>query len=116
MYEYVCNACGSPLSVFVRTVNSPVKAVCERCGSSDLRRLVSKFAVLRGPGGGDLDRLDAMMGDIDEDDPRAVAAWAREMQRESGEDLGGEFDEMVSRMERGESLDDDLHSHGDSEA
>jgi hypothetical protein len=35
-----------------------------------------------------------------------MAAWARKMQRESGEDMGPEFEEMIEKMERGDSLDD----------
>ncbi|MGE0056667.1 MAG: zinc ribbon domain-containing protein [Dehalococcoidia bacterium] len=112
VYEFSCNNCNAPLSVFVRSVNSPVNAVCERCGSGDVRRLVSKFAVLRGPGA----RIDDLSG-LDEGDPRAMAAWARQMQAESGEDMGPEFEEMVGRLERGESIDDELglsgHDHGD---
>lgn len=111
VYEFACNSCGARVSVFVRSVNAPVTAACERCGGTDLRRLISKFAVLRGPGGGNLEGLEAMMGDFDENDPRAMASWAREMQRESGEDLGPEFDEMVGRLERGDTLDDDFDSH-----
>ena len=111
VYEFICNACGAPLSVFVRSVNSPVHAVCERCNSTDVRRAISRFAVLRGDGGFDFD------GGFDENDPRAMAAWARQMQQESGEDMGPEFDDMVSRLERGESIDDDLglggHDHDD---
>jgi putative FmdB family regulatory protein len=114
VYEFVCNQCNAPLSVFVRSVNSTVNAVCERCGSSDVRRLVSKFAVLRGPGAS----LDDT-GDFDENDPRAMAAWARQMQQESGEDMGPEFDDMVGRLERGESIDDDMafggHDHFDDD-
>lgn len=41
-------------------------------------------------------------GDLDEDDPRSVARWARRMGKELGEDLGPEFDEMVDAVERGE--------------
>jgi putative FmdB family regulatory protein len=121
VYEFACNACGQPISVFLRSMNSPVHAACPRCGSSDLRRLISRFAVLRGSSGTpDLDSIDGMMGGLDESDPRAMAAWARRLQHESGEDMGPEFDEMVSRMERGESVDDDdfhlgddLHDNGD---
>jgi hypothetical protein len=42
----------------------------------------------------------------DETDPRAMAQWARRMSEEMGEDMGPEFDEMVSRMESGESPED----------
>ncbi len=45
-------------------------------------------------------------GDVDENDPKSVARWARKMGSELGEDLGPEFDEMVERMEAGEMPDD----------
>lgn len=45
-------------------------------------------------------------GDVDENDPRSVARWARNMARQTGEDLGSEFDEMVDRMEAGEMPED----------
>jgi putative FmdB family regulatory protein len=113
VYEFACNACGALVSLFVRSVNSPVTGVCDRCGSSDLRRLVSRFAVLHS-GGGDWDNLDeGMLDGLDENDPKAMAAWARRMQQTTGEDMGPEFDEMVSRMERGEIPDDDSVGFGD---
>jgi putative FmdB family regulatory protein len=106
VYEFRCNACGAPVSVFVRSMNSPVNGKCERCGSTDLRRLLSRFAVIKSSGG-DFDGLDdSMLDGLDESDPRAMAGWARKMQREMGEDMGPEWDDMVDRMERGDSLDD----------
>ena len=115
IYEFSCNACGASISVFVRSMNSPVGGRCERCGSTDLRRLVSRFAVINAGGG--LDSLDDdSFAGMDENDPRAMAAWARRMRAEMGEEAGPEFDEMVERLERGESLDDDFggaHDHGD---
>ena len=38
-------------------------------------------------------------GDVDENDPKSVARWARKMGKEMGEEMGPEFDEMVERME-----------------
>jgi putative FmdB family regulatory protein len=107
VYEFACNACGAPVSLFVRSMSTAASGTCTRCGSSDLRRVVSRFAVLR-PGGG-LDSLDddSFLSGLDENDPKAMAAWARRMQREMGDDAGPEFDEMVDRLERGQSLDDD---------
>ena len=118
VYEFRCNGCGAPVSVFVRSMSSPVAGKCERCGSTDLRRVMSRFAVMRrSSGGGEFDPTDdAMLDGFDENDPRAMASWARKMQREMGEDMGPEFDEMIDRMERGESVDDlgfdDGHDHG----
>lgn len=113
VYEFVCNGCRAPFSVFVRSVSSAVEPRCERCGSGDVRRLISRVAVLRGR-----DASFDLEGGFDENDPRAMAAWARQMQREAGEDLGPEFNEMVGRLERGEALDDDFggfddHAHDD---
>jgi hypothetical protein len=40
---------------------------------------------------------------LDESDPRSMARWMRKMSQEMGEDMGPEFDEMVNRLEAGES-------------
>jgi hypothetical protein len=64
---------------------------------------MSKFAVRRAaPNFDDPSSMDG----LDESDPRAMARFARQMADESGEDLGPEFEEMVNRMEAGESPDD----------
>jgi hypothetical protein len=39
---------------------------------------------------------------LDEDDPRSLARFMRQMADETGEDMGPEFDEMVGRLEAGE--------------
>jgi len=67
---------------------------------------MSKFALRKGSGGSDdLDDLGGM-DDVDENDPRSVARWARRMREESGEDPGPEFDRMIDRIEAGESPED----------
>jgi putative FmdB family regulatory protein len=121
VYEFVCNACGANVSVFTRSISSPVAGKCERCGSTDLRRLISRFAVLRSSGSGNFGDFDeGMLDGLDENDPRAMAAMARRMRSELGGDLDPEMDEMIDRMERGEGLDDlgfdsgfDDHGHDD---
>ena len=114
VYEFACNACGARVSVFTRSISAPVEAKCDRCGSTDLRRLISRIAVLRSGGGVDLDNLDG----LDPSDPRAMAAWARQMQQEMGDDAGPEMEDMIQRLESGQSLDDDFdaedaHDHDD---
>ena len=65
VYEFICNACKSPLSVFVRSMNSEVNANCEKCGSIDLTRAISGFAVLRGSASGlDFDSSDPGMASM----------------------------------------------------
>jgi putative FmdB family regulatory protein len=99
IYEYRCLACKRRTSVFVRSISSPVRGKCEHCGSARLSRVMSKFAVH----GGRLNLDDpSSMDGLDESDPKSVARWARQMSDEAGEDLGPEFDDMVSRIEAGE--------------
>ena len=104
IYEYRCAACNRRSSILVRSMNTPVRAKCEHCGSRRMTRLMSKFAVHRASGDG-LDDL-AGMDDLDENDPQAIARWARKMRDETGEDMGPEFDEMIGRMEAGEPPED----------
>ena len=106
IYEYHCQVCRKQTSVFVRSMTAAVKARCEHCDSRKLSRLVSRVTVARS--GDPLDNFDeSMMADVDENDPRSVARWARKMQGEMGEELGPEFDDAIDRMEAGEFPDDD---------
>jgi hypothetical protein len=41
-----------------------------------------------------------------EEDPKAMGRMMRKMSREMGEDLGPEFDEVVGRLEAGQSPED----------
>jgi len=116
IYEYRCNACGRRVSVFQRSIQSAVAAVCSHCGSGDLARLISRVAVVRSEESrlGDM-ASDAGLADLDERDPRSLARWARRMGREMGEELGPEFDEVVEQLEAGEMPDDgDEEEGGDS--
>jgi hypothetical protein len=49
---------------------------------------------------------DAALGDVDENDPRSIARWARKMGDQLGDDAGEEFREMVDQLESGELPDD----------
>ena len=103
IYEFRCGGCSRRVSVFQRSISAPLNAACPHCGSADMRRLVSRFAVVRGEDAL-LDGMDddSLLSGVDENDPRSVATWARKMGSRFGEDLGPEFDEMVERMEGGE--------------
>ena len=114
IYEYRCEDCRRRVSVFVRSIGATPDAACDRCGGRRLSRLFSRFAVVRSAGGSGDDFDESMFADVDEDDPRSVARFARRMQAESGEELGPEFDEMVERLEAGE-MPDELAEDGGEE-
>lgn len=109
IYEYACNGCRKKVSVFQRSVTTITAARCPECGGEDLSRLISKFAFHRSmtdfDDGPDFDD-DAFMDGVDENDPRSVARWARQMGERMGEDLPPDFESELARMEAGEMPDD----------
>ncbi len=107
IYEYRCADCRKRTSVFVRSMSTAVRPRCEHCGGRKLARVMSRVAVVRS-GGEPLDDFDErMLADVDEQDPRSVARWARRMRDELGEDMGPDFDEAIEQMEAGEFPDED---------
>ncbi|MGQ9585763.1 MAG: FmdB family zinc ribbon protein [Anaerolineae bacterium] len=105
IYEYRCRTCQRKVSILWRSLSEAQagQPSCPRCGGTDLQRLFSRVAVLRA-GSTDVDDLDLPgLDDVDENDPRSVARWMRRMSEATGEDLGEEFNEVVDRLEAGQS-------------
>lgn len=111
IYEYLCRDCRRRVSILWRSFSNVEAASaaphCPRCGGTNLTRLISRVAVVRS----EESRLDDLadpsaLDGLDENDPQSIARWMRRMSRETGEDLGPEFDEVVGRMEAGESPED----------
>jgi putative FmdB family regulatory protein len=102
-YEYRCLNCQKRFEVFLKFSEYGVKKViCPHCQSENIQRRIGKVRVARS----DESRLanladPASLAGLDED-PRALGRMMREMSREVGEDMGGEFDEVVSRLESGQ--------------
>jgi putative FmdB family regulatory protein len=114
LYEYRCLNCGRLTSLLVRVYQPPESPPCGRCGSTRTRRNITRVAVLRS----EESRLEGLagpsnFGDVDENDPRSVARWARRMGSEMGEDMGDDFREMVDQIEAGEMPDDTGTMDGD---
>jgi len=115
IYEYHCQGCSRKVSIFVRRIGADEGVTCPRCGSPNLERLFSRFALARSEGDR-LERLAApsMLGDIDENDPKGMARLMKRMGKELGDEAGPEFDQAIEEMEAGEG--GDLSESGDSPA
>ncbi len=76
---------------------------CSRCGSRNVRRRLTRVRIARSGESRmeDLDDPSALEGL--EDDPRALGKMMRKMGKEMGEDLPPEFDDVVDRLEAGQS-------------
>lgn len=100
IYEYRCRSCKKKVTILTLRVSEAVDLRCEHCGSGDLSRLMSRFALVRS----DDSRLDDLsdpssLSGLDENDPKSMARWMRKMGKELGEDGGEDFDQMVDEME-----------------
>jgi putative FmdB family regulatory protein len=117
IYEYRCAQCGRRPSIFFRSLASvEANPACPNCGSHSLTRLISRTAQVLSEDSR-LERLTDSpdLSDVDENDPKSVARWAKKMGQEmGGDELGEDFDEAVDEMgeagsedrQSGETMDD----------
>ena len=105
IYEYRCHDCRRRVSLLFRSFDAiDATPTCPRCGGTRLTRLISRVSVLRSEESRMDDLADpSSLGDLDENDPKSLARWMRKMSAESGEEMPGEFDEVVDRLEAGQS-------------
>ncbi|OQX54160.1 MAG: hypothetical protein B5M54_05665 [Candidatus Aminicenantes bacterium 4484_214] len=120
IYEFYCEPCHTIFNFFSRTVNPTKVPQCPRCGNPDMKRKVSRFAVVSA---GSSDRQEEEDGlppldeakmeqamsmlareaeHIDEDDPRQAANLVRKLSEATGLTLGPGMEEALRRLEKGE--------------
>jgi putative FmdB family regulatory protein len=109
IYEYHCPNCNGRFQKLVRGFSDPAGLMCPRCASTDVRRAVSRVAVLKS----EESRADAladpsMFAGLDETDPRSIARWAKKLGKELGEEAGEDWDSMVEEM-----LEEELSGEGE---
>ncbi len=104
-YDFVCNTCKKRFEVYI-PYNDYGKApvTCRYCGSQDTRRRVNRVRILKSEEA----RLEALESEVAgleglEDDPRTLGRMMRRLGKEIGEELPPEFDEVVDRLEAGQS-------------
>lgn len=104
-YNYRCRDCREKFTLYFETYAAydEAKPTCIHCGSANLSQLVGRVSVAKS----EETRMDSWsdpsaLGALDENDPRSLGRWMRKMSRDTGEDLGPEFDEVVGRLEAGE--------------
>ena len=118
VYEFRCNACGARVSVFVRSMSADATGTCDRCGSSDLRRLVSCFAVVRGPLDPTTLGKNELLDGVNYSDPASMASFFRRMTDTFHDEPNEHMEEIVGRLDHGEpverALDLHTHVHGDA--
>jgi putative FmdB family regulatory protein len=101
IYEFLCRACNRIFSFHSFKVTTEKVPTCPKCGATDLHRVPSRFGVASSKAGADGDddgdglddprveremmRFASELENMDENDPRAMAAAVRRMTEIAGE-------------------------------
>ena len=116
-YSFTCLDCKKRFTIFLSYQEyEKAQPICPACGSQNVTRRLGRVRFARS----EESRLDALADPAKlagiEDDPRAIAGLMKQMSSELGEDPGEEFNEVVDRLEKGQSpeeIERDLPALGD---
>jgi putative FmdB family regulatory protein len=106
-YDFVCLDCRKRFDLFISYSEYGTRPVtCSHCGSQHVRRRLNRVRIAKSGesrlgGLEDLADPSALAGL--EENPRELGRMMRKMGKEMGEDLPPEFDEVVGRLEKGQS-------------
>jgi len=106
-YEFRCQQCQELFEVFQTYQEyDPQRVTCPACDSDRIKRVINPVRIATS----EESRLESLVDPSQlagiEDDPQALGKMMRRMSSEMGEDLGPEFDEVVDRLETGQSPED----------
>jgi len=104
-YDFICNTCDQRFDVFLTYAEygkTPVH--CAHCNSADVRRRMTKVRIAKTEEG----RMETLAENFSgfeglEENPAELGRMMKKMGREMGEELPAGFDEVVDRLEAGQS-------------
>jgi len=108
LYDYICLDCHQRFDVFMAFSEYGTRPItCPHCQSQDVRRGIPRVRVAKS----EESRMDDLSGDFSdpsalaglENDPQAMGRMMRKMGTEMGEQVPPEFNEVVDRLEKGQS-------------
>jgi len=103
-YDYLCLKCNKRFEQYFSYDEYGRKAaICPHCQSKEVQRKIGRIRMARS----EESRLDSLadpaaLDKIDED-PVSLGRMMRKMSSEMGEEMGPEFNEVVGRLEKGQS-------------
>lgn len=107
LYEYICDNCMKRFNLRLSyEMYGKESVVCVHCKSDQVRRKLTRFRLKRSDESRLADMPDPASMEGIEEDPQSLGRMIRSMSEETGEDLGPEFDEVVDRLESGQSADE----------
>lgn len=104
LYDYHCLDCLKRFDIFLSYSEYGTKpVVCPLCGGKQVQRRIPRVRLLRSDESRIENLADPTALEGLEDDPRALGRMMRQMGSELGEEMPPEFDEVVDRLEKGQS-------------
>lgn len=106
-YDFICLNCGQKFSLYFSFAEyGKKKPICPFCKSEKTQRRISRIRIAKSGDSALEDIEDDASLDRLEDDPKAMGKILRRMRSEAGEDAGPEMDEVIGRLESGQSPED----------
>lgn len=103
-YQYRCQECNRRFELFMTYEEFDTQVVqCPHCSSNDVQRRIGRIRIAKSEDSRLDDMVDPGMLEGLEDDPKALGRMMRKMSHEMGEEMGPEFDEVIDRLESGQS-------------
>jgi putative FmdB family regulatory protein len=108
LYDYNCLNCNQRFDVFMTFSEYGTRPVaCPHCKSQNVQRGIPRVRVTKSEDS----RMESLAGDFSdpsalagmENDPQAMGRMMRKMGNEMGEEIPPEFNEVVDRLEKGQS-------------
>jgi len=103
-YPYRCLDCKKRFDIFMSySEYGTLPVACPHCQGHNVQRRINRVRFARSEDSrlenlSDIDDFDGL-----ENDPRALGRMMRKMGQEMGEEVGPEFDEVIGRLEAGQS-------------
>ncbi len=103
-YQYNCLDCRKRFEVFMSYSEYGSKTLhCPHCASTHIQRRIGRIRIARSEDSRMEDLADPAGLEGLEDDPKALGRMMRRMSSEMGEEMGPEFDDVIDRLEAGQS-------------
>ena len=104
IYEYRCQACEEVSSILVRSTRTELKPKCEHCGSTRMKRLMSRPSRVKSAGQV-MDELGMPEPGGSIEDPRQIGRWVEKRFEDYGMEVPDETRDMIDAARDGEFPD-----------
>jgi len=111
IYEYRCQRCNKVSSFLLLRITEEIVPYCKACGSMDVKRKISRIAILR-----DEERVmesllnPSKFSDLDENDPSSVERVMKRVGKELGDEFGEDFNETLDEVINSGAKEGELRS------